>query len=63
MRAAVVQRYGAPDVVHVAEVAAPRPRAGEVVVRVHAAAVTAADARIRAARFPRGFAQIGRAHV
>lgn len=60
MRAAVVQRYGAPDVVRVVEVPAPEPRAGQVLVRVHAAAVTAADARIRAAHFPRGFAPVAR---
>jgi NADPH:quinone reductase-like Zn-dependent oxidoreductase len=55
MRAAVVDRYGPPDVVRVADVPVPVPRAGEVLVRVVAAAVTAADSRIRGARFPRGF--------
>ncbi len=55
MRAAVVDRYGAPDVVRVAEVPRPEPRAGEVLVRVGAVAVTSADSRIRAARFPAGF--------
>lgn len=56
MRAAVVERYGGPEVVRVVEVPAPRPAEGEVLVRVHAAAVTSADARIRGARFPPGFA-------
>jgi NADPH:quinone reductase-like Zn-dependent oxidoreductase len=56
MRAAVAQRYGAPEVVRVAEVPTPEPRAGDVLVRVSAAAVTSGDARIRAARFPAGFA-------
>ncbi|NUT98334.1 MAG: NAD(P)-dependent alcohol dehydrogenase, partial [Saccharothrix sp.] len=60
MRAAVVDRYGAPEVVRVAEVPRPEPRAGEVVVRVRAVAVTSGDARIRAARFPRGFGVAGR---
>ncbi|MEV6816947.1 NAD(P)-dependent alcohol dehydrogenase [Micromonospora sp. NPDC051296] len=55
MLAAVMDSYGAPDVVRVAEVARPRPRAGEVLVRVRAAAVTSADSRIRGARFPAGF--------
>ncbi|MBM3676751.1 MAG: NAD(P)-dependent alcohol dehydrogenase [Actinobacteria bacterium] len=55
MRAAVYDRYGNPDVVRVAEVPRPDPRADEVLVRVAAAAVTSGDARIRAARFPRGF--------
>lgn len=56
MRAVVVERYGPPSVARVAEVADPVARPGEVVVRVAAAAVTSGDARMRAARFPRGFA-------
>lgn len=60
MRAAVVERYGSPDVVRISEVPVPSPRADEVLVRVHAAAVTAGDARIRAARFPSGFAPFAR---
>ncbi|KAB7744114.1 zinc-binding dehydrogenase [Nostocoides sp. F2B08] len=55
MRAAVYERYGPPEVVSVREVPPPVPGKGEVRVRVHATAVTVADARIRAARFPRGF--------
>ena len=60
MRAAVIDRYGPPGVVRVAEVPTPTPRAGEVRVRVRAAAVTSGDARIRAARFPAGFAPFAR---
>jgi len=60
MHAAVFERYGAPELVHVTEVPRPEPRAGEVLVRVRAAAVTSADARIRAARFPRGFGLLAR---
>ncbi|MBD5788326.1 NAD(P)-dependent alcohol dehydrogenase [Cellulosimicrobium terreum] len=56
MRAAVVDRYGPPDMVRVAGVPLPRVGPHDVLVRVHATAVTAADARIRGARFPRGFA-------
>jgi NADPH:quinone reductase-like Zn-dependent oxidoreductase len=55
MRAALVDRYGPPEVVRVAEVGRPQPGDREVLVRVHAAAVTAGDARIRGARFPAGF--------
>jgi NADPH:quinone reductase-like Zn-dependent oxidoreductase len=55
MRAALVDRYGPPEVVRVAELRRPQPRAGEVLVRVNAVAVTSADARIRGARFPAGF--------
>lgn len=56
MRAAVVERYGGPEVVRVVEVPTPEPRSGEVLVRVRAVAVSSGDARIRAARFPPGFA-------
>lgn len=55
MRAAIVDRYGGPEVVRVTEVDPPEPDAGGVLVRVRAAAVTSGDARIRAARFPAGF--------
>ncbi|GIG40659.1 NAD(P)-dependent alcohol dehydrogenase [Cellulomonas phragmiteti] len=56
MRAVVVDRYGPPEVARVRDVPDPAPRAGEVLVRVAAAAVTSGDARMRAGRFPRGFA-------
>jgi NADPH:quinone reductase-like Zn-dependent oxidoreductase len=55
VRAAVVDRYGPPEVLRITELPRPDPRDDEVLVRVAAAAVTSADARIRAARFPRGF--------
>lgn len=60
MRAVVVERYGPPEVARVVERADPEPGRGDVLVRVHAAAVTSGDARIRAARFPSGFALPGR---
>lgn len=60
MRAAVFDRYGGPEVVRVTEVPDPTPRPGEVLVRVRAVAVSSGDARIRAARFPRGFGVPGR---
>ena len=56
MRAAVVERYGGPERVHIEEVPRPTPKGDEVLVRVRAAAVTSGDARIRGARFPKGFA-------
>lgn len=56
MTAAVVDRYGPPEVARVVDVPRPEPAADQVLVRVHAAAVTSGDARIRAGRFPRGFA-------
>lgn len=60
MRAAVIDRYGAPEVVHIAEVPRPEPRADEALVRVSAVAVTSGDARIRGARFPAGFGFLAR---
>lgn len=60
MRAAVVARYGPPEVVRVAEVTRPRPKAGELLVRVLAAPVTSGDARIRGADFPPGFGAVVR---
>ncbi|MBM3693369.1 MAG: NAD(P)-dependent alcohol dehydrogenase [Actinobacteria bacterium] len=56
MKAAVVERYGPPEAARVADVEAPVPKPDEVRVRVLATAVTSGDARIRAGRFPRGFA-------
>lgn len=60
MRAALVARYGPPEVVAIAEAPIPEPRAGEVLVRVAATAVTAADSRLRAVRFPSGFSAFAR---
>lgn len=60
MKAAVIDRYGAPEVVRVVDVPTPSPRPDEVLVRVVATAVTTGDARIRGARFPPGFAPFAR---
>jgi NADPH:quinone reductase-like Zn-dependent oxidoreductase len=54
MRAAVVERYGPPEVVKVRDVPAPEPGDGEVLVTVHATTVNSGDARVRALRVPRG---------
>ena len=60
MKAAVVETYGPPEVVSVVERPAPVAGKGRAVVRVHATTLTSGDARIRGARFPRGFALPGR---
>jgi NADPH:quinone reductase-like Zn-dependent oxidoreductase len=60
MKAAVVERYGPPSVVTIADLPVPTPRKNEVLVRVRSVAVTAGDARIRAALFPSGFGILGR---
>lgn len=43
MRAAIVTRYGSPDVVKVREAAKPAPADGEILIRVHAASVNRTD--------------------
>ncbi len=43
MKAIVCDRYGSPDVLKLEEVPKPVPRVGEVLVKVHAASVNAAD--------------------
>ena len=60
MRAAVVREYGPPGVVRVEHLEDPVPGPQDVLVRVRATAVTSGDARIRGARFPRGFAPFAR---
>jgi NADPH:quinone reductase-like Zn-dependent oxidoreductase len=54
MRAAVYRRFGGPDTVHVERL--PRPTVGpdDVLVRVHASTVSAADHRARSREVPRG---------
>jgi NADPH:quinone reductase-like Zn-dependent oxidoreductase len=54
MRAAVYRRFGGPDVVQIDEVATPEPGPDEILIRVHATTVSAADHRSRARDIPRG---------
>lgn len=63
MKAALTTAYGGPEVIRLAEVPRPVPKSGEVLVRVHAAAVTAADARLRSAVVPKGFGPMVRAMI
>lgn len=47
MRAVVYDRYGPPDVLHIEDVPKPQVQAGEVLIRIHATAVTRADCATR----------------
>jgi NADPH:quinone reductase-like Zn-dependent oxidoreductase len=48
MKAAVITRYGSPDVVKILDAPKPTPAAGEVLIRVHAA--TGRLAHVKAGR-------------
>lgn len=54
MRAAVYRRFGGPEVVHVEDVPMPTPAPDEILIRVHASTVSAADHRTRSGDIPRG---------
>src|SRR5437868_14232803 len=63
MRAVVCNRYGGPDVLHIEEVEKPLPKDNEILVRIHAVAVTRADCATRQANrnSGRGFEIVSRA--
>ena len=47
MKATICTKYGSPDVLQFTEVPKPTPGENEILVKVHAASVTAADGMIR----------------
>lgn len=47
MKAIVATKYGSPEVFQLKEIAKPTPKANEVLIRVHASSVTAADTMMR----------------
>jgi len=53
MKAAVHDRFGGPEVLEVRDIPAPVPGPGEVLVRVHAAAINPKDALVRLGKFRR----------
>lgn len=49
MQAAVYTRYGAPEVLQVATLTKPSPKDHEILIKIHASAVTSGDCRLRRA--------------
>ena len=47
MKAVVYTTYGTPDVLQISEVPTPTPKDNEVLIRIHAAAVTTTDCNLR----------------
>ncbi len=60
MKAAIYKAYGPPDVVVLAEVPMPQPKAHDVLIRIHASTVSSADWRARSLAMPAGFGLMGR---
>ncbi|ETP70375.1 hypothetical protein G159_02260 [Planococcus glaciei CHR43] len=52
MRAMVCTRYGPPEVLELQQLDKPVPKAGEILIKVHASTVTAGDCEIRSFKFP-----------
>ena len=47
MKAVVINKFGGPEVLHLADMPDPTPGPGEIVVDIHAASVNPADCRVR----------------
>lgn len=52
MKAVVCTKYGPPEVLQIREVPKPTPKDDQVLIRVHAATVTAGDCQLRSLNFP-----------
>lgn len=52
MKAVIYNKYGPPNVLEVTEMAKPKPKDDEMLLRIHAATVTSGDVRLRASDFP-----------
>src|SRR5437764_8005655 len=55
MKAMVWTKFGPPDVLQLQEVAKPTPKDHEVLIRIYATTVTAADCELRSLKMPIGF--------
>jgi NADPH:quinone reductase-like Zn-dependent oxidoreductase len=51
MKAAYIRRFGGPEVLEYGELPDPAPKAGEVLVEIHAASVNAADWKMRSGQY------------
>ncbi len=60
MKAAVCEKYGAPEVVQIKEIDQPKPKDDEVLIKVLASTVTSGDWRVRSLTVPAGFGLIMR---
>src|SRR5512147_2413546 len=56
MKAIIWTKYGSPDGLKLAEVEKPTPREGEILIRIDATTVTAADTELRRLKLPLLFA-------
>ena len=52
MKEVVCTRYGSPDVIQVLDVPQPVPKANEVLIKIHAATITAGDCEMRRFNIP-----------
>jgi len=60
MKAAVYKKYGPAEVVKICDVPTPVAKPGQVLIRIRATTISAADWRARALDLPRGFGPLGR---
>lgn len=59
MKAAVLSHFGPPENVNIVDVEKPTPNENEILVKVYATSVTAADWRLRTKSLPKGFGLFG----